>query len=1099
MASNNDPDEDDGVKAYNLIQAELGQWGLDFTPTSTPRRYSAGFSQYYDETPAPASTTTPATTTKPASSAHALRIQKKYEDDMEEEDGSPSPGTGRHGPVGIQTPEPPRRQAPMTDEQALVETTDEDMDAGRLIDDGMDSYRPYHDALYAYLQSKERLSKFSQRANDYSAMQIDGDEAVMGEQDDEGAHAAQSAMKNAEVTFLESLASICLSRVSGIVGGISLDGGNIWSEASKNEGNLWDLLAALRAECVSSLFYCVNGEELPDLILSNDPASMVDSAPADVLDACLGGGVSLPLQRLNAALGWIEACHGRRFEEALNQEYEGNADPLLPPPRRRTMWPGTLAALQKQRRSPSTSGAFHPDAPLQIALGTRSSSPVDVLSSLMPQDEMDDARLLRACFMLFQAGRVEEAVKLVTDCGQPWRAASWTGWEPLSADGAGNPTRALWKRKCRKILKKMAELVNMDSTTTEDTGMRGLYPSIAYEAAILSLLSDDVDAALNNPVFQTWEDGVCAILRAEVGIIQDDVLRSHHMARVEFAEGSGGHFPFPGTEFESYSRDMDDAPHGNWGDLAAALEKLDASPIAQIREDGGDPFRNGMISVLVGQNALKEYIEECAILSLETESNDEACFLRFITHLVLYVGTVLPEFCSRLSLPPGIDAATDSNISSLHELLILKYVAHLSSRRDLWPYVALYSSLLSTDNIIDTYSSFLIRVHSDRERQMFLNQARELFPKGFDCYILRYVVRGMIMCDANDWTREPGEEAAPLGVSPADARMMRSIHWFCYYPEHRPDALVAVNMLLRKFLLRSKSDTPDKDLYAAKLFIDRILPRDLIDVAVDQCQKKSQAIAGSISLSLVQNLEVEYLSIQGYLKAHTQYTQFLNDITKTSPCHKSNKLVGGAQSKHESEIADKMERNNFRHKKMGLCKIVIESASRVSDSLMDVLTFAGGWLIDANSNLDNEETESEEAKSRSEELEMIRNTYVPRAVFMLHEVFDKTAMWLEQIVHDTVAQFGSAGKEMLLTLYGSFDESDRTPDNLSMDSLSASRAAPGYWHKKSLSLASVVANDGNGLHEALNNAELESFLKLMAESHISLSPGASGAVHFGSG
>ena len=118
---------------------------------------------------------------------------------------------------------------------------------------------------------------------------------------------------------------------------------------------------------------------------------------------------------------------------------------------------------------------------------------------------------------------------------------------------------------------------------------------------------------------------------------------------------------------------------------------------------------------------------------------------------------------------------------------------------------------------------------------------------------------------------------------------------------------------------------------------------------------------------------------------------------------------------------------------------------------------------------------------------MIRNAYVPRAVFMLHEVFDKTAMWLEQIVHDSVAQFGSASKEMLLTLFVSFDESGRTQDNLSMNSLTSSRAAPGYWHKKSLSLASVVANDGNGLHEALINAELESFLKLMAESHISLS------------
>ncbi|KAL3823217.1 hypothetical protein ACHAXA_003496 [Cyclostephanos tholiformis] len=605
MASSYDQDEDDGVKAYNLIQAEIGQWGLDFTPTSTPRRYAAGFSQYYNETPVPASTT-PASTTTPAGSARALRVHENFEDDdMKEEDESPSPfqsphsGVGLHGPVGIQTPEPPLGHDAM-DKGACIEMTDEDAAAaGQLIDERLDSYRPYHDALYTYLQNRERLSKFSQRAEGNSMMQMDSHETVISEQDNEDSH-ARAALDNAEVTFLESLASICFSRVHGNVGNT---GGNIWSEVSKNEGNFWDLLTFLRAECLSSLFYCVNGEELPDLTLSNDPASMVDSAPADVLEACLGGDVSLPLKRLNAALGWIEACHGRRFEEVLNQEYDGNDDPLLPPPRRRTMWPGMLAALQRQRKSPSSSGAFHPDAPLRDYLGIRSSSPVDVLSSLTSQDEMDDARLLRACFMLFQAGRVEEAMKFVADCGQPWRAASWTGWEPLSADGAGNPTRALWKRQCRKISKKMAGIVSKDAAIIEDTGTRSLYPSIAYEAAILSLLSDDVDAALNNPVFQTWEDSLHSILRAEVGIIQDDVLRTHNTARVEFIKGSGDHFPLPGTEFDSYSRDIDDTHLGNCGCLAAAMEKMDASPTARIREEGGDPFRHGMRSVLVGASS----------------------------------------------------------------------------------------------------------------------------------------------------------------------------------------------------------------------------------------------------------------------------------------------------------------------------------------------------------------------------------------------------------------------------------------------------------------------------------------------------------------
>ena len=1107
MAAPNQDGEDDGLNAYLKIQDELAQWGEAAT-ISTPRRYSPRLPRYYEDTSGAQPTTATKDTPMP---------RRDNGDDVmindEEDIFSPS-YTRRSGPVGVQTPAtgvqtpepsninntPPRTHH----EQQIVEFDDDDEEedaeyteqtVDELIGDGSDSYRPYHDALYTYLQNKDRLSQDNMdNVNDISMMQVDGDDdSMINEQENEKLQ-AQTAVDDAEMKFLESLATVCLSRgtqrCSSSAGGS--EGTSNWSEASKNEGNFWELLAALRNGGLSSLFYCVNGEEMSDLTLSNDPTSMVESSPADVLDACLGGddNVSLPLQRLTAALRWIEACHGRKFEAALNQEYEGNNDPILPPPRRRSMWPSMVAALQQKANDPSSRGAFHPDAPLQSALDSRSSSPVDV--QMKPDDEVDDARLLRACFMLFQAGRHEEAMRLVNDCGQPWRAATWTGGEPLTSEGGGNPTRGLWKNQCRKISKQMVRLANTDSSSMMDsTGTRALYPSLAYEAAIMSLLSDNVDAALHNPVFQTWEDGVHAILRSEMGIIEDDVLKSHNSARVNAAERSGGHFPYPGTEFDTL--DNGGSPQGHDGDLGAALQKLEASPIECIQEEGGDPFRNGMTSFLVGQNALKEYIEECAVLSLESENDDEACFLRFVTHLVLYVDSALPEFCSQLMLPES----TDGSIYTLRELLILKYVAYLSSRRHLWSHVALYTSLLSNDKILDTFSSFLIHVHSDRERQMTLKQARDLFPQDLDCYILRNVVRGIILSDADDWKREAGEDVAPAGVSPSDARMMRSIQWLCYYPEHRPDALVAANMLLRKFLLKDfVDDTGDasstRGLYAPKLFISRILPSDLIDVAVDQCQKEDGEIAGSIPLSLIQNLEAEHLAIEAFLKAHTKYTQFLDAITKTSPCHKSNKIVqGGNQSQQENEIADKMERNAFRQQKTDLCKIIVEYASRASDALTEVLEFGGGWLVDSNpSGPDNlEDTETEEAKSRAEEMETIRSTVVPIAVFMLHEVLNKTAMWLEQIVYDTLSQFGSAAsKDMMLTLFGSFDDSlSSHGDDLSMESLTTSKAAPGYWYKKALSLASVVANDGNNLHNTFDDNEMENFLKLMAESHISLS------------
>ena len=1074
MASN----DDFGLKAYHEIQAQLGLWG---EASPSPRRKSPSAASRYNND----SLDTPATLG--GDNVHQETDNFMDDDESAGATGSPtmrSPeekSMNRGGPVGVQTPLP----AEYDDSAAMEEHYENDSDdydgmnntAQIITGDDSDAYGPYHNALLTFLQSRDRLSKA------YSALQVDDDD-VMQEDNVELAE-ANAAGEEAEMKFLSSLAGICLLRGSQDNGKEGPAAG--LSEASKNEGNFWDLIAALREGGTDSLFYCVDGENPPDLTLNKDPADMVASSPAEMLEACLGddegGDTSLPLQRLNAALSWIEGCHGRNFDEKIANEYKDSNDPILPPPGRRTMWPVTVEAMK--RNSQSTQGKIHLDAPLQHIFGERSTqSPVNVSSFLASEDEANDARLLRACFMLFQAGRNDEALKLVSDCGQPWRAASWIGGEPLSSDGSGNPTRSLWKKQCRQISKQMARATHVGNSPQVNT--RTLHSSIAYEAGILCLLSDDAHNALNNPVFQTWESGVHAVLHAERGIIVDDVLRAHNNARIAAVEESQTHFPYVGTDFDALNNDKS-APEGCDGDLGATLEKLDSSPQDEIREGSGDPFRNGMSSFLVGQNAVKEYVEECATLSIAAQNEDEACFLRFIAHLVIYIDSVVPDFSSQLSLPVG---AGDSNDDPLCELLLLKYISYLSTRRDLWSHVALYCSLLSVDNILETFSSFLINVHSDQERKMALQQARDFFPEGLDCCILRNVVREMIISDI-PWQHAPGEEGAPAGVNSADARKMRSIHWLCYYPEHWPDALVCSNLLFRIFLLTEGVGTEpsDSNLLACKILCDKMLPDDLADVAVMRCEQNDDGnVPMSISLPLAQNLKKEYISIQRFLNAHTMYAQFLDVIANTSPSHSSkSKLAGDTQQQNEFEkgIADKMERNAFRQKKTGLCKIIAKAATRASDALMEVISFSGGWLIDENVSLSEEDTE--EAHSRSDEMSAIRSTFLPMVVFMLYEVLDKTASWLEQIVYDTLIQFGSGSEDMLLALFSAFDECDRSnDDDMTMDVLTTSLAAPGYWHSKALSLASVIGNDANTLNQILGLGDMEHFQNSIAETHVKL-------------
>ncbi|KAL7465520.1 hypothetical protein ACHAXS_005838 [Conticribra weissflogii] len=799
------------------------------------------------------------------------------------------------------------------------------------------------------------------------------------------------------------------------------------------------------------------------------------------------------------------------------------------------MWPEYLAEVEKEKEKEKDSSrdktatvkAFHPDAPLEVLPSSSSSSSswirsspspaaVEIASNLPSLDERDDARLLRACFRLFQSGRGRDAMELTTECGQPWRAIGWVGGEyenkhdddAVDVASGGYAARTLWKRRCRQI----AKLLGRRGSTRNDDGakhppglQRRWHPSLAYEAGILALLSDSADVALENPVFDSWEDAVQAVLSAERGIVEEKVLRRHNRARVEAAGGKDAVFPFPGMVVAE--DDQDDQNESDVGsivghdaDLGAALGMLNGSAIEAVREGSGDPFRNGMMSFMIGGSAVKEYLEEAAVLAVQLKEEDEASFLRFAVHLVLYVDGVLPELSSRLAIPVD-DAGAEEGTMSLRECLLLRYVSFLASKRNLWSHVALYASLLSPPRMIDTYADFLIRVHGDAERQMTLEQARELFPEGADIVVLRNVVREMILGDHEDFTRLPGESLAPAGISPANMRMMRSILWMCYHPEHMPDALVCANMLLRRFFLLNEAEASDpsqSNLYDSKYFIDRVLPKNLLDVAADP--SSSNSIGGNaprVPEPTVQNLKAEFLSFESFLEAHTKYAQFLDVISKTSPCHnaKSGASNRDKRSAVESEISDKMERNAFRQRKVAVCKIVIEAARRASDGLMGVLTFAGGWLVDFDDDDDDsmEHVESAvdagEMELRAEEMKEIRSAFLPAAVSMLHDVLDKTASWMEQMVHDALNQFGgSASEDILLSLFHTFDETYRSSSSQASmaEVVTTSQAAPAYWYKKAVSLMSIVANDSYGIHDTFRDDEMEELLRLLAESYVGL-------------
>ena len=99
-----------------------------------------------------------------------------------------------------------------------------------------------------------------------------------------------------------------------------------------------------------------------------------------------------------------------------------------------------------------------------------------------------------------------------------------------------NPNHAAWKDICREISATMAKM----TAVKEGAGSDGnpLLSPLAYEAAILALISDNIDDLLSNPVKSMWEHE-CA---------EDTEFAIHNRDQRDDPGGRGALFPYPGVE-----------------------------------------------------------------------------------------------------------------------------------------------------------------------------------------------------------------------------------------------------------------------------------------------------------------------------------------------------------------------------------------------------------------------------------------------------------------------------------------------------------------------------------------------------------------------
>jgi hypothetical protein len=437
-----------------------------------------------------------------------------------------------------------------------------------------------------------------------------------------------------------------------------------------------------------------------------------------------------------------------------------------------------------------------------------------------------------------------------------------------------------------------------------------------------------------------------------------------------------------------------------------------------------------MASFLVGKDAVLAYVTS---EGAEVDSRDLE-HLRFLAHLLLYLD----------SLSAGTTATTLSGVDIIKNRVVLQYLQQLGLRPDLWYMLALYASLLPTETIIHEYPPILCSVQADDERASMCKQMQDLLPSGMDLVVLRRVVRLLL------------NEQDPHC-------QLRSIAWLCHSNEHLGDALVCTNMLLRNFLLAR-----DDQVSRALLFIDQYLPERVLEfVKSSSSSSIYEENIETCTLNLIDDSKLEFGALQCYLEAHRAFMNWKEVMKNTPPTTATSKIVQNraALNSIELDIANSAERRELVQQKRMASRKIVEAADAARSKFLLVLTYPGGWLLEADSI---RQGNDDEARRRCRDLVDLQARYLPRAVFLYHNVCSETATWMAHSLDDA---FPVLGKKALFKLD-------------SASELASSPLSPHYWIQHAMALAETVAAEENGISDTFSKDDAKHFCSLMAESEV---------------
>jgi hypothetical protein len=778
----------------------------------------------------------------------------------------------------------------------------------------------------------------------------------------------------------------------------------------RQERDTWDLFNIMLQCSIQDASFAEDARSDPDRWSRSHSTSDPCAADDYVLNALYRRDQEVRL--LGAVAEWLEGIAG----ESVSITESGGST--------RQFMDATLRRFAREGPGPRVAGggarSIDPDGSVSGSANSASGFHIEALDET---DEHDEEELLRGAWLLLRAGRWAEAVQLCVDRRAHWLAASLSGGVMIAeedeegnlrlrdAKPGGNPRRSLWREMCWSF----------SAGIRKGLGASGRGAGSApLEAAIYASLAGDVEGLLSLPLMRSWEDQAWALFVAARRRAEDVELLAHREAQAQAST------LFPGVEIIDHDRRLVELTSGD-SQLSAKVifARLQSSACHEVREQSQDLFYQVQAATILGEDTLRKALVSVLAPAACATPPPAPHLLRFAAHAALYVKRV----------DPAISPEGDSSSWEAFEGIIAAYADHLT-RTNRIPLIAGYVAHLSPPRRADAYVALMASVLDAQGRQECVDGAREHFPEDLAALTKRVVVETRAMAGASDSIK------------------LRSLQWLCLADEHRGEALVQTNALVRQLVQPPEGGDSDSCWdHERTQTVSLLLTGDRFVPSMEETRRvlrdTQQTVADHVVASALREHDC-WTAFHGAIEAFSAWKTELrgNPLPET-------RLPSGAASSREEEMRQSHVRLEAQKDMTVISSRICSVAAQSRDCLRAVLTFPGGWLYCPTTDVESESLQDgDEEISRQSELAQLRRWCLSPLVMMLHETLHETGEWLKVC--------------------------SRHANESAMDTAAA------LWLREAQQVADLVASDDYCLYDDLPSDKLRLVIRAVHASSLAL-------------